>query len=205
MAGIQGAPLQAGMIGAPTRGQRQGYSDPVTGSPNENPVMGVDPSQQYDAATRLALQNNQAKLHNEAQDKLIGAIPSITGAAGGSANVQYPGGVSPQQSQAAVEAEFARAKDKSGQIAKSAITGLNDSMAGRGMLGSGIHGDEMARIMSGQAGQLDDLNREQAIQGLQYQTHANDMQYQGDITQRAQNMGLTQSLLGLLRSGGVAY
>lgn len=212
MAGILARPTQQpgpiqppGMPGAPNNNGVPGYKEPVTGAGGDYPTLGVDPSQQYDAATRLALQNNQAKLNSEAQDKLLGAIPTITGASGSSASVQYPGGVSPQQSQAAVEAEFARSKDKAGQIAKSAITGLSDSMAGRGLQGSGIEGEEMAKIINGQAGGLSDLNREQAIQGLQYQTHANDMQYQGDITQRAQNMGLTQSLLGLLRSGGVAY
>ncbi len=191
--------------------------EPITGAPSAYPLNGVDPSQQYDSATRLALSKQGAEqgqaasqqqydLGQKAQDAMMGRLPGLMGAVGGGStgNVQYPGGVSPQQSQAAVEAEFARAKDKSGQIAKSALTGLSDNMSSRGMAGSGAQGEEAAKIIGGQAGGLADLNREQAIQGLQYTQHANDTQYQGDITQRAQNMGMVQSLLGLLRSG-VAY
>lgn len=189
--------------------------EPVTGSPSGYPTAGVDPGQQYNAATELKLQQGQQAgasalskqnydQSQSAADAMLQRIPQVMTGTGSQSGVTYGGGVSPQQSQAAVEAEFARAKDSAGQIAKSAITGLNDSMASRGLQGSGIQGEEMAKIIGGQAGGLSDLNREQAIQGLQYATHANDMQYQGDITQRGQNMGLTQSLLGLLR-GGVAY
>lgn len=180
------------------------FSDPATGSPNANPLVGVDPSQMYDTASKSALSKQNFEQSQQAQKNTLGMIPGLMGSMGGSGgtgNVQYPGGVTPQQSQAAVEAEFARAKDTSGQIAKSALTGLSDNMSARGMAGSGAQGEEAAKIINHQAGGLADLNREQAIQGLQYTQHANDTQYQGDIAQRAQNMGLTQSLLGLLRNG----
>lgn len=193
----------------------QDYSEPVTGTQQTNPTGGVDPGQQYNSATQLKLQQGQQQgasdlskqnfeQSQQAADAMMKRIPQIT-AGTSQSQIQYPGGVSPQQSQAAVEAEFARAKDTAGNIAKSAMTGLNDSMAGRGLMGSGIHGEEMAKIINGQAGGLSDLNREQAIQGLQYATHANDMAYQGGITQRGQDISQMQSLLGLLRSGGVAY
>lgn len=192
------------------------YMDSVTGSPNQYPLVGVEPTQQYGTNAQMQMQKQgetatsalSAQRTKEAmdyQDHTLANLSKVSGSTSAGGNVQYPGGVTPEQQQAAVEAEFARAKDTSGQIAKSAMTGLNDSMAARGLQGSGIQGEGMARIINGQAGGLSDLNREQAIQGLNYMTNANNMQYQGGITQRGQNIGLTQSLLGLLRGGGVAY
>lgn len=202
---------------------RDAYNDPVTGSPNDNPLAGVDPSQQYGAAAGMASQKEaeqaaaalQAQKFGEgqqAQTSLLQNIPMLLGAAGGSgstAPVTYGAGTGPMPNpamlQASQEAAFARAKDQTGLIGKSAISGLRDSMAARGTLGSGIEGEETARVLNTGATQLGDVNRQQLEDTLTGATHAADVQYQGGIAQRGQNQQAVQSLMNLYAQAGRAY
>ena len=215
MAGIQTRPMQPGQIGYITRTAPNNYNDPVTGSENQNPLLGVDPSQQYDAASTLeqqkraqegasALSKQNFDQSQQGMENVFSKGSTLMGGSGGSTPVQY-GGADPQALQKAQEAEFARGKDRAGLISKSAITGLRDSMASRGTLGSGIEGEGTANILSGAAGGLGDLNREQTIQAAQGQTHAADQQFQGDLQQRAQQQQAIQSLMQMMSSYGRAY
>lgn len=126
---------------------------------------------------------------------------------GGGAGVQMPGGpggtpggASPQvphigapDNTAANAAQFARAKDQTGEITRGAMTGLRSSMGARNMLGSGIEGRGTAAAINKGAGQLGDVVREQAIQGSD-QANANAVTgYQGDISQRGQDLSSQQA------------
>jgi hypothetical protein len=93
---------------------------------------------------------------------------------------------------AAQAAIFARAKDTAGQNSRAAITALRGQMAERGLLGSGIEGGETARIVGQAAGGVGDVNREQAIQESNRQNQFAQMGYQGDITQRGQDLTLEE-------------
>ena len=94
---------------------------------------------------------------------------------------------------AANAAVFARAKDQAGETARAALTGLRGEMAGRGILGSGIEGGETANIIGQAAGGVNEITREQAIQDAANQARLAGTQYQGDITQRGQDINNQQS------------
>lgn len=202
--------------------QGQMTADPVTGTQEQYPTAGVDPSQLYGAATQLASQKESetaaSALEKQrfdqgmtAQDKFMSNIPTITGQLTGGANgqVSYGSGTGPAPNpamlQQAQEAAFARAKDQTGLIGKSAMTGLHDAMAARGILGSGIEGEETAKVMNQGATQLGDVNRQQLEDQLAGATHAADMQYQGGITQRGQNQQAIQGLLSAMAAAGRVY
>ncbi len=195
-----------------------GYNEPVTGVDSPFPTVGVSPESQYGAAADLekqrraqeaqsALSKQNFDQSQEAQQNLINRLPGVMHSGGGQGDVTYGGGTptNPETFQKAQEAAFARAKDRAGLISKSAITGLRDNMAARGTLGSGMEGEQTANILSGAAGGLGDVNREQMIKEANSAQHIADQEYQGGITQRGQNIQAMQGLLAALRSGGSIY
>jgi hypothetical protein len=94
---------------------------------------------------------------------------------------------------AAQAAEFNRAKDIAGQVAGGALTGLRSSLGARGQLGGGLEASQTGRIATeGQRG-LGEFVREQAIQGSRSADDFAKVGYQGDITQRAQDLANQQA------------
>lgn len=95
---------------------------------------------------------------------------------------------------AANAAEFARAKDQIGLTSRAALQGLSGAMAGRGVSGSGVEGrGQVSAINSGQQ-QLGDVSRQQAINNASLAEQNALASYQGDITQRAQNLQNDQAI-----------
>ena len=136
------------------------------------------------------------------------------GGAGSAPRVSMP------DTAAANAAIFARAKDRAGEIARSALQGLQGEMAGRGLLGSGIAADQTRQIVERGAGGLQEVGREQAIQDALNLARRGEMQYQGDITQRGQDLSAyeaqaardaalraqqMQGLLSVINSAGILY
>lgn len=102
---------------------------------------------------------------------------------------------------AARAAAFARAKDQAGKIARSSLTSLQETMAGRGISGSGIEGLRTAGALGGAEDSLQDLTREQLIQDLNRSSDVSDMQYKGGLQMREQDMANRQSLAGMISRG----
>jgi len=97
---------------------------------------------------------------------------------------------------AANAAIFARAKDQVGQTSRGALTGLAGAMAGRGILGSGVEGRGIQSVINSGQGQLGDVTRQNAITDADISEQNALASYQGDITQRGQNIGLLDSQRG---------
>jgi len=144
---------------------------------------------------------------------LLGSYSSEGG--GGAGGGALPR-VSMPDTSAARAAAFGRAKDQAGQTARAAITGLRGEMAGRGLLGSGIEGGETANIVGRAAGGVQEVTREQAIQDALAAGRAGEVGYQGDITQRGQDLATRQAeearraqamqgLLSVINSSGMLY
>ena len=114
-----------------------------------------------------------------------GTVPGGGPGGGGTPSVStipYPD-LAPAQ-----QAAFARQKDITGQTTQGALTGLQQALAGRGMLGSGVEAKGTQAILQQGAGQLGNLSREQAIQQTQAAQKAAETAYQGAITQRGQDI-----------------
>ena len=114
-------------------------------------------------------------------------------------------GPSAEQEQAARNAAFARAKDQFGSISQSALTGLRDSLARRGMGGGAYEMEGMGNIVNAGQGQLGEFTRGQAEGEVEQARHVADLEYQGQIQQRAQNQAATNALFQLIQSRGGLY
>jgi hypothetical protein len=86
-------------------------------------------------------------------------------------------------------AALLRAKERQGQIGRSALTGLHDALGERGVLGSGIEGQGTADIAGQALSGISDVNREQQIQDTETARQMAGLKYQGGITQRGQDIG----------------
>jgi hypothetical protein len=114
-------------------------------------------------------------------------------------------GPSAEQETAARNAAFARAKDQFGSISQSALTGLRDSLARRGMGGGSYEMEGMGNIIGGGAGQLGEFTRGQAEGEVEQARHVADLEYQGQIAQRGQNQAAVNALFEIIRSRGGLY
>ena len=96
----------------------------------------------------------------------------------------------------ASNAALLRAKENQGQIARSALTGLRGVLGERGMLGSGAEAGATEDIAARALSSLSDVNREQQIQNDETARQYGLANYQGDISQRATDIGSDVSMRG---------
>ena len=149
-----------------------------------------------------AMLNQRASLSNSAFDKRLAAIQGLNGLSG------FGGGspsTMPFDEAGARAAAFGRAKDQAGMTAHSALQSLQNLMAERGLRGSTVEGQGIEGIINGAAGGVNEFTREQLIQDLGRAAQLSDREAQGNLTRRGQDIGLQQSLLQLLNSGGSLY
>jgi hypothetical protein len=104
---------------------------------------------------------------------------------------------------AARNAAFARAKEQAGSTARASLRSLQGVIDERGMTGSSTEAGLAGGAIGGAANTVGDFTREQLIQDLTRAGQIADMRYQGNITQRGQDLSRNQSLAGLLV--GAAY
>lgn len=163
----------------------------------------------YDTYTKTATSQElaQKESYNQAreqryQDWIREMMPQFGGnqmmvglEAGGGGGATPPAHerIETPDSSAAMAASFARAKDRAGQIAQSALAGLRSNLGGRGLLGSGAEYKGTERIAAQGLGELGDVNREQAIQNANQAADFAKIGYQGDITQRGQDISAQQA------------
>lgn len=130
----------------------------------------------------------------------------------GGGDVPRVPGISDADRTAAESKAFGRAKDRIGKATQGLLRSVQNQFAGRGLMGSGLERDaEMEALEAGNA-QIGEVIRDQAIEGLRRQNEVADQTYQGDITQRGQDLNALaqrkQSMLALLKlaeMGGGAY
>lgn len=156
----------------------------------------------------------EASLQASAEQRRLGQLPQALGALGIS-GVGDPGGqaLPSQVDQASISAgedsarnaAFAHAKDTAGETGRSAMSALQNVMGARGLTGSPYAVGQAGGVIGAGAQQLGDVNREQLIQALNASRQRASEAYQGQITQRGQdistrgqNLSLVPSLLGLM-------
>ena len=151
-------------------------------------------------ANQAGIQSQQMKdsaaLQAEAEARRLGYMPQIM--------AQLPGMVSrggggPDPNEAAARAAaFARAKEQAGGTALSALRALNNQSAERGQTGSSMERGMIGNVVGDAASQVNEYSRDQLMADLQRAAQLSDMEYQGNITQRGQNMALTPAMLALV-------
>lgn len=97
----------------------------------------------------------------------------------------------------ATEINLARAKERQGQLARSAVTGLRGALGERGVLGSGIETGATQGIASNALQSLTDINRQGMIDEDEQARALAALTYQGGVSQRGQDLS---GLLGQLQA-----
>lgn len=131
----------------------------------------------------------------------------------------------PASRAAAEAAAYGRAKDQIGASAGGALKALQRQMGVRGIRGSGLEGAALSSLIGGTQGQLGQVSRDQAIEGLKRDYQVEDRNMAAELAQRTgdmswlttergqdidQEQGRASMIPGLLRlvnanRAGVAY
>lgn len=163
-------------------------------------------SQASEHAYGSATLNQQAQLQAEAEKRrqdwlkgFLGGGPSNNNGGGG-----FPGGTASGTEDQAISAQedsartaaFARAKDQAGLIGRSALSGLQNQMAGRGIGSrSGIATSQTGQVINQGATQLGDVNREQAINTAANARQRASEKLAASTTRRGQDISLINGLV----------
>jgi hypothetical protein len=115
---------------------------------------------------------------------------SVPGATGTAPPTIAPPTVTPSTSAGQA---FAQAKDASSRISNKALEALRSQMVGRGIEGSGVEGAGTADILSGAQQQQSGAAYDAAKTDEDRAWQAAQLGYQGAITQRGQDVGLTEA------------
>jgi len=91
---------------------------------------------------------------------------------------------------------FSRAKDASSRIHGKALQALKDQMTSRGISGSGIEADATAEMLTDAANYQSGADLAQAIASDERGWEGTKLGYQGDLSQRGQDLGLNTSTTG---------
>jgi hypothetical protein len=151
----------------------------TSAQPNPNAVM---------------LQQAQAAGQGQEDDRFIQAAhnqPNLDVSTGGNGMVQYSGATQ-QQEEASRAATFARTKDNAANTARASLTALTGELQARGMGGAGYEGGQIGSTLAREANTIGEGDRQQAEEELRRAAEVANMQYQGGIAQRGQNLS-TQS------------
>ena len=186
-----------GQAGLTATSSNQAY-DPSTGQTSYSTQFGLGLDKEL--ATR-------DKYNQAAEARRVASMQSLIGGTGGpGARVSRMSGPTAEQAEAARQAAFARAKDRTGKIARSSLDALQSAISDRGLgAGSTFEAAQTGRILGGGEAALGEFEREQAILDATEAGRLGDVQFQGDITQRGQDISRQQSLLSLLNQAGVIY
>jgi hypothetical protein len=117
--------------------------------------------------------------------------PNLDVSTGGNGMVQYSGATQ-QQEEASRAATFARTKDNAANTARASLTALTGELQARGMGGAGYEGGQIGSTLAREANTIGEGDRQQAEEELRRAAEVANMQYQGGIAQRGQNLS-TQS------------
>lgn len=157
--------------------------------------------QAAEAAKRGQMELSQ-RLHAQDEQRRLGLISSVGGS--GAPTVQHSAGPAFDEN-AARQAAFSRAKEQAGQTAMSSLQSLKGIMEGSGRMGSSMEASGIADVLGGARGDINDFTSDQLMSDLDRAGEISDMEYQGNIQQRGQDLSRMQSLLGLLSASGGVY
>jgi len=119
---------------------------------------------------------------------LFGQGGSGTGTGSGSGTPANIAHIAAPDMTASNAATFGAAKDRAGQMARASLDALNGELGSQGMLGSGAQVQGTKDIIM-DAGQFtSDVNRQNAVNEAQMKGDFAKLGYQGDLTQRGQDI-----------------
>jgi len=160
-------------------------------------------AQQRLTREQLAQQQKQFEMQLAQQQAMapkrvgISDITRLMERFGPSPQVSLGGDIAAQED-AARAAAFGRARDIAAQQALAGLQAVGDITAERGLMGSTYEGGLLRDVIGGAGGTIADATREQLLQDLARSRERANLQYQGGITQRGQDLAQRQAILALL-------
>lgn len=109
-------------------------------------------------------------------------------------------GKGPEDRTAADSAIFARAAERIGRVGAGNLRSLRSQMTRRGISGTGIEAEGVTAAKNTTAGELGDVIRDQAIEGLRREQDVDDRDLAAGIAQRGQDLGIASTNY----SGGIS-
>lgn len=203
---------QQNQIGAP-----EGYTwDPVKQDYVHSPKQQGQAVNDYTSAANPALAGLMKSLTSGVSGGLGGGSASATGSAsfangagGGYGGSGMPGGSHlptlqlPDQS-AGTDAAYATAKDKVGKTSRAALDSLRGELGASGMLGGGAEGQLTRDVIQSGAGELGQVSRDQAMKGADLSADFAKTNYTGGITQRGQDVNMSEAQARLAQEARLA-
>lgn len=144
----------------------------------------------------------KARLQADAEARRLGYISTVQGQA--PATVQHGTSIGGNEN-AARSAAFARAKEQAGQTALASVQALQSVMEDRGGMSSSLEADGMTDIVGGARAGVNEFTRDQLISDLGRASDIADMEYEGGIAQRGQDLSRIPSLLAMITASGGIY
>lgn len=130
---------------------------------------------------------------NEFEPKQVQREPGLT-------TMPREVGKGPEDRTAADSAIFSRAAERIGRIGAGNLRSLKSQMTNRGISGTGIQAQGITAAKNNTAGQLGDVVRDQAIEGLRREQDVDDRDLSAGIAQRGQDLGIASTNY----SGGIS-
>lgn len=125
-------------------------------------------------------------------------VPHVSG--GSSTGV----GMSPMET-AARAAAFARAKEQAGNNALASLHAIQGLAESTGQMGSSMDARRQGAAVGEASASVGNFTRDQLMSDLNRSADVANTTYQGDITQRGQDLSRLQSLIGILSASGRLY
>jgi hypothetical protein len=145
----------------------------------------------------------QARLQAEGEQRRLGMLSTLRQSVDTGQVTRPIGG--DEQEAAARAAAFARAKEQAGSTATASLRALQDVLANSGRMGGSLEAGMTADVVGGAGNQVNEFTRDQLMMDLNRAADIGDMNYQGAIQQRGQNLGMLPSLASLISASGGLY
>lgn len=195
--------IQAGMVNNIDPATGRAISPAVPMQPAAKPSAALDQTIQRTPPTDYSLVTGNPGIQPEGVGLTSGAIQSLLDkmnvptlprepAPQDEPRVSGPS-AAPYQGQTLA---FSRAKDASSRIHGKALQALKDQMTSRGISGSGIEADATADMLTEAANYQSGADLAQAIASDERGWEGTKLGYQGDLSQRGQDLGLNTSTTG---------
>jgi hypothetical protein len=180
------------LVGGESNVNAPGYARGAAGTDASVSQSAFDRQQELQLAHDLEMQRFNAK--NESMKQLLSQYGG-----GSSARVTRTPEDAAKES-AARDAAFARAKETAGMNARASMSALDDVVAESGLMGSSVDASRRGAVVGGAKSEVNDFLRDQAMSEADRASEISDMEYQGQIAQRGQEMAKRQAILSLINS-----
>ena len=163
-------------------------------------------AQQQAQEALMTLSANQRQAEMRLQESLMGeregrrkaAIPGLLASVPGLDESRYETGAIDEGEEAADQAAFTSARERTGATSLSAVRALRELMAGQGLHGSSVEAAGLGNVIGDARGTVGEVARTQAVRRSQRAGQRADRDVNAKLTRRSQDISRQQALQQLI-------